>query len=546
MTLVRITARQFTLGLLLSVWVFSGLFGASAFAQQPPAADPVGVNLAPVIIDGKKLLRVRGLSSYPATRRASEIRQRIIDLANDPSFDPALLVVSNEDPVRSIVMADDLEVLNVFDEDAALENVQRELLAVVYRDVIAEAILQYRTDRSVNRLINNSLLALTATVVFVFLLWAITRLFRWLVEWSERDVRRSVQDLATRTFHLLHPGQLWSLVAGLLRFLRLVAYLAVIYFYLNAVLGLYPWTRPAARMLFRFVIDPLESLWLGFVAALPNLIFLVVLWIVTSYLLKFLRALFQSIERGRIRLESFEAEWAMPTYKIARILVIAFAIVVAYPYIPGSDSLAFKGVTVFVGILLSLGSSSLIANLLAGLSMTYRGAFRVGDRVKVGETVGVVEELKVMTTRVRTPKNEIVIIPNSNILNTDVINYSHLAKTEGLLLHTSVSIGYDTPWRQVEAMLIQAADRTERLNKEPPPFVLQTSMGDFSVEYQINAYCSDVSNLLQIYSDLHAHIQDVFNEYGVQIMSPAYIADPETAKLVPPEQWHKDPAPKPE
>ena len=202
--------------------------------------------------------------------------------------------------------------------------------------------------------------------------------------------------------------------------------------------------------------------------------------------------------------------------------------------------------TVFVCILLSLGSSSLIANLLAGLSMTYRGAFRVGDRIRVGETLGLVEELKVMTTRVRTPKNEIVIIPNSNILNTDVINYSQLAKSEGLLLHTTVGIGYDTPWRQVEAMLVEAANRTDRLNREPPPFVLHTSMGDFSVEYQINAYCSDVSHLQRIYSELHANIQDVFNEYGVQIMSPAYVADPETAKLVPPEQWHKDPAPKPE
>jgi small-conductance mechanosensitive channel len=546
MTLATVSARQFTLGLLFSLWVFSGFPAASALAQQPPTTDPTGVNLAPVIVDGKKLFRVRGISSYPATRRASEIRQRIIDLANDKSFDPALLIVSDEDPSRSVVMAGDLELLNVFDEDASLENVRRELLAVVYRDVVAEAILQYRTDRSVNRLINNSLLALTATAVFVLLLWAITRLFRWLVDWTERDVRRSVQDLATRTFHLFHPRQLWAMVAGLLRFLRLVAYLALVYFYLNAVLGLYPWTRPAARMLLRFVINPLESLWLGFVSALPNLIFLIILWIVISYLLKFFRAFFQAIERGRIRLQSFEAEWAMPTYKIVRILVIAFAIVVAYPYIPGSDSLAFKGVTVFVGILLSLGSSSLIANLLAGLSMTYRGAFRVGDRVRVGETVGMVEELKVMTTRVRTPKNEIVIIPNSNILNTDVINYSQLAKTEGLLLHTTVDIGYDTPWRQVEAILIQAAGRTEGLNKEPPPFVLQIAMGDFSVEYQINAYCSDVSNLQHIYSELHAHIQDVFNEYSVQIMSPAYVADPETAKLVPPEQWHKDPAPKPE
>lgn len=545
MTLARRFTWGFIPGLLLSLSFLCGFLCTSAIAQQAPTADPTGINLAPVIIDGKKLFRVRGISAYPATQRASEIRQRIIELARDESFDPGLLTVSNEESNRSIIMARDAELINIFEEDAALENSQRELLAVIYRDIVAKAILQYRSDRSIDRLVNNSLLALTATALFIFLLWAITRVFRWLVDWSERDVRRSVQDLASKTYHLFHPRQLWAIVAGLLRFLRTVAYLTLIYFYLNAVLGLYPWTRPLARTLFRFVVNPLESLWLGFVSALPNLIFLVILWILTIYLLKFFRAFFRAIEHGRIRLESFEAEWAMPTYKIVRILVIAFAIVVAYPYIPGSDSLAFKGVTVFVGILLSLGSSSLIANLLAGLSMTYRGAFRVGDRIKVGETVGTVEDLKVMITRVRTPKNEFVVIPNSNILNSDVINYSQLAKTEGLLLHTTVSIGYDTPWRQVEAMLIEAARRTEGIKKTPTPFMLQTSLGDFSVEYQINGYSENIRDLLLIYSDLHANIQDVFNEHGVQIMSPAYVADPETAKLVPPERWHEDPAPKP-
>jgi small-conductance mechanosensitive channel len=535
MNVTGISARPFVPGLLCSLWIFCGLLGVPAFAEQPPTVEATSVNQAPVIIDGKKLFRVRGISSYPATRRASEVRQRIIGLANDESFDPDQLTVSNEQSNRSIIMAVDLEVLSVFDEDAALENIQRELLAFAHREVIASTIRQYRSDRSVGRLVNNSLLALTATVLFVFLLWANTRLFRWLVSWTERDVRRGVRELATKTHHLFHPHQLWAFVAGLLRFLRMVAYFLLTYFYLNAVLGLYPWTRPVARMLLRFVIDPLESIWLGFVASLPNLIFLVVLWIVTSYLLKFCRAFFQAIERGRIRSENFEADWAMPTYKIVRILVIAFAVVVAYPYIPGSDSLAFKGVTVFVGILLSLGSSSFIANLLAGLSMTYRGAFRVGDRIRVGETEGTVEELKVMITRVRTPKNEIVVIPNSNIMNSDVINYSQLAKTEGLLLHTKVGIGYDTPWRQVEAMLIEAAGRTRGVDKERTPFALQTALGDFSVQYQINAYCKEVRDLQRIYSELHANIQDVFNENGVQIMSPAYVADPEKPKLVPPE-----------
>jgi len=528
---------------LLCLTVLFGIFSASVLAeQQAPPPELTSGTVAPVIVDGNKLFRVRGISSYPATKRAAEIRQRIIALANDKSFSTAQLTVTNEETDRSIVMAGNGELFNVFDEDAALENSKREVLATIYRDIVADAITAYRADRSTERLVNNSLLAVAATVLFAILLWASSRLLKWLVEWAERNVHRVGRDLASKTFYIFHASQLWTLVAGLLRLLRTVTYLALIYFYLNAVLGLYPWTRPIARTLIRFIINPLESLWLGFVAALPNLIFLIILWLVMGFLLKLTRAIFRAIERGRIRMEGFESEWAMPTYKIVRILLIAFALVIAYPYIPGSDSLAFKGVSVFIGVLLSLGSSSYIANLLAGLSMTYRGTFREGDRIQVGDTIGVVDELKVMTTRIRTPKNEMVIIPNSKILTTDVTNYSQLAKTEGLLLHSSVGIGYDAPWRQVEAMLVEAADRTEGIEKEPRPFVLQTSLGDFAAHYQINAYCHDVSNLPRVYSDLHANIQDVFNENGVQIMSPAYVADPEAAKIVPPDRWYAEPA----
>ena len=526
--------------------LFATLSSQVLAEQQALPPDPTGASVAPVIIDGNKLFRVRGMASYPATRRAATIRQRIIDLANDESFDTAELTISNDEPMRTTVMAGDQELFNIFDEDAALENIKRELLAQVYRDLVAEVIEVYRADRSTEKLVNSSVIALAVTALFAAALWAFSKLIRWLVKWAERDARRVGQDLANKTFHLFHASQFWALVAGLLRLMRTIVYLVLVYFYLNSVLGLFPWTRPVARTLIRFIINPLESLWLGFVAALPNLIFLGILWIVTSYLLKFLRVIFRAIEQKRIQLEGFEPEWATPTYKIVRFLVIAFAVVVAYPYIPGSDSLAFKGVSVFVGVLLSLGSSSYIANLLAGLSMTYRGTFREGDRIRVGETIGIVEELKVMITRVRTPKNEIVIIPNSKILNTDVINYSQLAKTRGLLLHTTVSIGYDTPWRQVEAMLIEAARSTPGLNQEPQPFVLQTSLSDFAADYEVNAYCSDVSNLQRVYSDLHANIQDVFNEYGIQIMSPAYIADPESAKVVPPERWYTEPASPPE
>jgi small-conductance mechanosensitive channel len=278
---------------------------------------------------------------------------------------------------------------------------------------------------------------------------------------------------------------------------------------------------------------------------LPSLAFLVVLWFIVRYLLKLIRAFFRGISRGRITLEGFDPDWATPTYKLVRLAVIAFAVVIAYPYIPGSDSMAFKGVSVFAGVLLSLGSSSFIANSIAGLSMTYRAAFHEGDRIKVGDVVGTVEEIKLMVTKVRTPKNEQVIIPNSNILNDNVTNYSHMARRDGVILHTVVGIGYDTPWRQVEAMLLLAAERTAGLKQDPPPFVLQQGLGDFAVNYELNAYSDQEHRMPALYSALHANIQDVFNEHGVQIMSPAYEADPADPKIVPPEKWFEEPAKKP-
>jgi len=198
---------------------------------------------------------------------------------------------------------------------------------------------------------------------------------------------------------------------------------------------------------------------------------------------------------------------------------------------------------VFLGIILSIGSSSVISNMIAGYTMTYRRAFKVGDRVRIGEVLGEVTEMRVMVTHVRSTKNEEVVIPNSTILQTHVINYSTLARQHGLILHTTVGIGYETPWRQVEAMLLLAAERTPGLRREPPPYVLQKGLGDFCVTYEINAYCDQPQLMLKLYTALHQNILDVFNEYGVQIMTPAYEGDPEQPKVVPREQWFAKPAP---
>jgi len=215
----------------------------------------------------------------------------------------------------------------------------------------------------------------------------------------------------------------------------------------------------------------------------------------------------------------------------------------AYPHIPGSDSEAFKGITVLLGLIISLGSTSIIGNIIAGYSLTYRSPFKIGNRIKINDTVGEVTKIKVLTTRLRSLKNEEVVIPNTAVLNGEVINYSTLAREQGLILHTTVGIGYETPWRQVEAMLKQAAGRTSGLLEKPKPFVLQKELGDFAVTYEVNAYCADPRNMAQIYSALHRNTLDVFNEYVVAIMTPSYEADPLEPKLVPKDQWYAAPAP---
>jgi small-conductance mechanosensitive channel len=298
--------------------------------------------------------------------------------------------------------------------------------------------------------------------------------------------------------------------------------------------------------LFNIILDPIRVIARGFLSSIPSLVFLVVLVVLLRYIIKFAKLIFANLAIGKVTFRKFDRDWAWPTYRIFRTLVIAFGIVMGYPYIPGSSSDAFKGVTIFLGVLLSLGSSSIIGNILAGYTLVYRRAFQEGDRIKVKEILGDVLERRILTTRLRSLKNEEIIVPNSEIMNSHVTNYSAAAREKGLILHTSVGIGYETPWRQVEAMLIEAADRTPGLLKDPPPFVLQLALGDFCVTYELNVYCDRPYYMMELYTGLSQNILDVFNEYGVQIMTPAYMADTQQPKIVPKDQWYIPPAKPPE
>ena len=257
-------------------------------------------------------------------------------------------------------------------------------------------------------------------------------------------------------------------------------------------------------------------------AFIPNLLFIAIIVAVLRYVIRGVRVLFSAIANGTISLPGFYRDWAMPTYKIVRFLIIAFGAVVIFPYLPGSKSPAFQGISIFLGILFSLGSTSAVANMVAGTILTYMRPFKMGDRVKIADAEGDVIEKTLLVTRLTTIKNVDITIPNAMVLSSHIINYSSSAKELGLVLHTTVTIGYDAPWRKVHELLIAAAGSVEEIQKEPKPYVLQTALDDFYVHYELNCYTNEPHIMAKTYSQLHQNIQDRFNEAGVEIMSPHY------------------------
>jgi small-conductance mechanosensitive channel len=496
---------------------------------------------APVEIDGQVLFRVRGVTAFPAPVRAAGIAGRIEALAADVSV-PADAVKAAEVEEGTRIFAGSRLLMVVVDADARLESVNRLVLAEAIAQAIRGAVVDYRQTRSRYALLRSSLLGGVATAIAAAAVVLVVWLSRRVHAALESRYRLRIRSIGIQSLRLVRAEQIWGALQRLLFGARAAVLLVVGFVYLQYVLSLFPWTRGAARRLLAHVLDPLGVLGRGLVAEIPDILFLAILFVLTRYVLMALHVALAAVGRGEIKLRGFEREWAEPTYKLLRLAVIVLALVVAYPYIPGSGTDAFKGLTIFLGVLLSVGSSATIANLIAGYTMTYRRAFRVGDRIKIGDTMGDVTEMRLQVTHLKTIKNEEVIVPNSTILNSAVVNYSSLARQGGLILHTKVGIGYETPWRQVEAMLLQAAARTPGVMTEPPPFIRQQALGDFAVTYELNVYTDDAQAMGQIYTGLHRNILDVFNEYGVQIMTPAYEGDPAVPKVVPKDQWFSAPA----
>jgi small-conductance mechanosensitive channel len=369
--------------------------------------------------------------------------------------------------------------------------------------------------------IGMTLLTLLGLIVIIYLL---NRFFRWLDK-KLTSYEKSIQRKRKSWLRYLSPKGPEYFFQFVFRIVRYALIILIILLYLPLLFSFLPWTKEIVQTFYSYIANPVKSILSGLYEFLPDLFFIVIIVIIARYVVRVLTYMATEVEGEHLKIKGFHRDWAKPTLNIAKVIVYAFAIVFMFPYLPGSDSEAFKGVSIFLGILFSLGSTSAIANIVAGIVITYMRPFMIGDRVKIGETVGDVVEKTMLVTRIRTLKNEDVTIPNATIINGQLWNYTKNAKEIGVILHTSITLGYDVPWKEVNRLLLLAARNTKNLTRDFKPFVLQKSLNDFYVEYELNVYTKQPDKMMHFYSELHRNILEVFNEAGIEILSPHYQAN---------------------
>lgn len=478
----------------------------------------------PVIVEGDTLYYLfakRG--GHTPQQRAEMNAAAITELGKRFNLQPDSVYIESSDIVTDLMYGN--KVLSSFtDQDGLWEGCSRDQLAAAKRKVIVDKLKVMKDEHSLWQL-GKRVLYFILVIVGQFLLFKLTIwLFNKLKARIQRLKDTKLKPISIQDYELLDTQKQVNLLVFLASLLRYAVMLLQLILTVPLLFAIFPQTKDLAYKLFSYIWEPIKSIFLGIVEYIPNLFTIFVIWLAVKYLVRLVRYLASEIQSERLKIGGFYADWAMPTFHIVRFLLYAFMIAMIYPYLPGSKSGVFQGISVFVGLIVSLGSSTVIGNIIAGLVITYMRPFKLGDRIKLNDTTGNVIEKTPLVTRIRTPKNEVVTIPNSFIMSSHTVNFSQSARDYGLIIHSEVSIGYDIPWRKTHQLLIEAALNTPGVVDDPRPFVLETSLQGYYPVYQVNAYIKDANQLAQVYSDLHQNIQDRFNEEGIEIMSPHYIA----------------------
>ena len=508
--------------------------GQRAVAETPQAAD--------LVVANRHIFTMRATSlGVPPVERSRIVRDgiRLFVESGGP-----LTVSTAPLPDGVAVMIDDRVAFRVLDGDVPPDT--GETTQAVAAQAVANletALDEMREARDARQLLPATGYSVLATLVLAVLLWLLYKGYGWVAQRTHRAITRRLAGVTPRwTGHVLGEAGLSGLFTLPAKVLSVLLGAFLVYEWVAFVLKRFPYTRPWGEALLDNLIDTLGGFGSGAMRSVPGLLFVVLIFLLTRMVVRAVRAFFRGVHEGRIRVGLVDETTARPTGQLLITGIWILALVAAYPYIPGSDSEAFKGIGVFVGLMMSIGASGVVNQAVSGLMLMYTGALKPGEFVKIGDTEGTVTAVGFVTTRIETLRHEEVSIPNALIVGSVTRNYSRLAAEGGVWLGTKVTIGYDTPWRQVHAMLKLAAERTEGIAKDPTPRVLQTALQDFYVEYTLLVNVADPVRRVATLDVLHANIQDAFNEFGVQIMSPNYEADPERPKVVPREKWFEPPA----
>ena len=530
-----------TLCFLLTIVSFSPTYAQvpTPTATETPANTSINKG-AVVELGGEELFKIRaGVGAFSPEERAIAVNNRILKLAEDPTIAVERITIDDKALTTNLTV-DNRVLVTIIDGDARAADLSRQELARKYQEKIQNTITQYRIERSPDYIRQGIIKSAIATVILGTTLFIFAIVFPWLYRKVSNLQGTRFPAIRIQNFELLPATRISRLLIGLLKLLRFLLTLGALVIYVPLVMSFFPWTRQISLRVFRYFLQTVETSWEGFLSYLPNLFALAIILFITYYFIKLLKNLFTSIGNETLTFQGFYPEWAEPTFKLSVFLTVILAAVIAFPYLPGFGSPAFQGISLFLGLLVSLGSSVVVANVVAGIILIYTRAFQIGDRIKIGDAIGDVVEKTLFVTRMRTVKNVIITLPNTSVFTNQIINYTAAEldpEQAPLILHTTITLGYDVPWRKVHQVLIDAAKSTTHLLSDPEPFVLQTSLDDFYVSYELNAFTHNPSIMARIYSELHQNLQDKCNEAGIEILSPHYSAVRDGSQITIPEEY---------
>jgi small-conductance mechanosensitive channel len=549
---IRSTTRIGRIAALCCLLSFS-----AAAATAPPPAAPVGTSVpagsaeateahvkpATLMVFNRPVITFR--ASFVGRPPEERVRVALNRIAQFRESSAALVVSTRVQPQGILVLIDGVFVFLVTPGDVdvlageTLESTVATSVAALER-IVAET-GESRNLRAMGKALVDTVVA---SAIFIALLWVLWWARRWIAAQVQRLARKQSEHLRIGEAQLMQSEQVLNLAQRISNGALTLIALFLAYAWLDYVLQRFPYTRRWGEQLHSYLVNTAGLLVDGMLDALPNLLIAILIFLIARFFVRVLQRFFQRVQTGRLQLGWLDADTAGPTSRVMSLLLWAFALVMAYPYLPGANTDAFKGISVLLGLMVSIGASSTIGQAASGLILMYTRTIRVGEYVRIGDHEGTVSELGMFTTRIRTGMGEELTLPNSLVVGTVTKNYSRVSNGRGFVLDTTVTIGYDAPWRQIHALLMEAAKRTDGIVQDPPPRVFQTALSDFYVEYRLAglAIPSDPRPRAQVLNVLHQNIQDVFNEHGVQIMSPHYLGDPPQAKVVPKDQWYAAPA----